>query len=614
MPDNLPYKDINEPASDKGDEQQAPGNDEQVLSLVRKCFESAKNARKEFDQDWDKYKDFYNGKQWDTKRASYKASPNMNIVRSVVQTELPILTDTDPQFTVSPMEPMDYQFSEVVNKLVDVWWQRRQMRNTLIDSIWDALVVSTGILKTTWNEDIEGVGDVLTKRVDPKNIYVPDGALDFDKECGYVIEEIWMPTNELRMKFPEYAKKLSGTAGSTETDKALQTRTYSGAITLQSPTDRDVGVGFDKESGGISQYKKTRIWECWLDDDTLVEYSYDDNGEQKQGQKKKYPRGRLITVAPDAKLVLQDVENPYIDGRKPYVRVALTTVPGQFWAEGDVGPLLEAQKLLNKTSATIVNWMNVMSNNVWLLDSNSGVSPNQITNQVGLVLVKNPNSTVTRLDAPNCPSDLFEFYNLLMSLIDQQSGIHDVTQGRKPTGITAAEAINQLQEAAQTRIRIKERMLQTSLVQLGYQVVSRMLQYYTLPRVVKVSGQQEWPEFFEFFTNQDEEGNFVANTRKYLFQPEDKEYVPAGDWSQTQPSRGEFDITVQAGTALPFAKSQRSSLAFRLFEGQAIDQEALLKAVEFPDYEEIMTRMTQAQPPAAPPGAAPPMAPPGAPQ
>jgi hypothetical protein len=196
-----------------------------------------------------------------------------------------------------------------------------------------------------------------------------------------------------------------------------------------------------------------------------------------------------------------------------------------------------------------------------------------------------------------------------MALIDQQSGIHDVTQGRKPTGVTAAEAINQLQEAAQTRIRIKERMLQTSLVQLGYMVVSRMLQYYTLPRVVKISGQQEWPEFFEFFSTQDEEGNFVANTRQYMFEPENKQYVPAGDWAQTTPSRGEFDITVQAGTALPFQKSQRASLAFRLFDAQAIDQESLLSSVEWPDYEQVMSRMQQ-QAPAPQPGA-PPM--PGAP-
>jgi hypothetical protein len=321
----------------------------------------------------------------------------MNIVRSVVQTELPILTDTDPQFTVSPMEPSDYQFSEVINKLVDVWWQRRQMRNILIEAIWDSLVVSTGILKVTWAEDLEGIGDVLCKRVDPKNVYVPDGALDFDKECGYVIEEIWKPTNQLRMEFPDYAKKITGGTGSSEASKAMESRTYSGAISLQSPTDRDVGVGFDKESGGMSQYKKTKIWECWLDDDTLEEYSFDDNGEQKKGMKKKYPNGRLITVAPDLKLVLQDVQNPYIDGRKPYVRVATTTVPGQFWGEGDVQPLMESQKLLNKTSATIVNWMNMMANNIWVLDSNSGVSPNQITNQVGLVLLKNPNSTVTRL-------------------------------------------------------------------------------------------------------------------------------------------------------------------------------------------------------------------------
>jgi hypothetical protein len=192
---------------------------------------------------------------------------------------------------------------------------------------------------------------------------------------------------------------------------------------------------------------------------------------------------------------------------------------------------------------------------------------------------------------------------MLMSLADQQSGVHDVTAGRKPTGVTAAAAIQELQDAAQTRIRLKERNLQAALVQMGNMIVSRMLQFYTSPRVVRITGAQGWPEFYEVYFSRTEYGNYKANRKTYEFAPATRQYNAVGDWSEVGESKGEFDIEVQAGTSLPFMKQRRSQLAMNLYSASppAIDQEALLKTVDFPDYQEVMRRMqgqqanTQAQ-------------------
>ena len=45
----------------------------------------------------------------------------------------------------------------------------------------------------------------------------------------------------------------------------------------------------------------------------------------------------------------------------------------------------------------------------------------------------------------------------LMQMTDTVSGVHDITQGRNPSGVTASRAIQQLQEASQQIIRAKER-------------------------------------------------------------------------------------------------------------------------------------------------------------
>ena len=52
----------------------------------------------------------------------------------------------------------------------------------------------------------------------------------------------------------------------------------------------------------------------------------------------------------------------------------------------------------------------------------------------------------------------------LMQMTDTVSGVHDITQGRNPSGVTASRAIQQLQEASQQVIRAKEREVGTDAI------------------------------------------------------------------------------------------------------------------------------------------------------
>ena len=587
------YRDMNSP-SEESTVTKPKDSDQDTFKMCMRLYAKAKAVRSLVDGDWDECMDFYKGKQWKGKRPSYRASPTVNIIRPTVQTILPIITDREPSIDVSPLDPSDYAFSETINELVGVWWNRGNMNMVLSDIVFDTLIYPYGVAKICWDQDLyNGLGEVHMKRVDPKSIWVSDGALDFNKENGYVIEEVYMPLGEAKMKFPKHAEKFS--SSSDTGDKDSTGKTLSGSVTVVSPIDKDVGLE-DSATSGAGGCRSVRLLECWLDDDTTVEYDYEDDAGKKQtGSKKLYPRGRLITIAPGNKLVLQDVPNPYADGLKPYVRFIDSTIAGSFYGEGEVAPLMESQRLLNKATATIVDWMNACTNNVWILDDDSGVMPKDITNQVGLILRKKRGSQVSREPAPPMPDQIFKFYSIMMDLVDQQSGVHDVTQGRKPTGVTAAEAISEMQDAAQTRIRLKERNLNGSLTQAGYMVVSRMLQYYTEPRVVKISGtDSKWPKFYEIFVDQSEDGDgYNLNKKEFQYVESQREYVAVGDWETMGPSEGMFDIEVHAGTALPYMKQKRSSEAFKLFDAGVIDEQALLETVDFPDWEQILRRQEE---------------------
>lgn len=617
----MAYLDINEgiekesQGTSKGSTQEMSKEERQDYKMVMKLLSKGKDARKPFDKNWKTYWEFYKGKQWQVKRPSYKASPNINIIRQAVQTVLPIMTDASPGFDVSPQEPSDYKFADILSKAVKIWWSRSGMQHTIVDVIFDSLVYDAGIMKVVWDEEAEeGLGDIRCFAIDSKNIYIPDDAEDFDTKCSWVIQRLFMTVGELKRKFPDKAQYITCSFGDRKEDDT-DPESYSGDVLLVSPIDRKSPLDdMTNPEGQSNDDAQVEVLECWLDDYSMEEYMLEnEEGVKEKAYKKKYPTGKVVTIIPSKQLLLQVKPNPYKDGKKPFVRFIDTLIPRQFWGEGEVEPLIEVQKLINKNMAVLLDWMNMMTNPVWILDSESGVDPRRLTNQVGAIITKNKGSEVRREQAPAMPPQMFELYNLFRQLADSQSGVHDVTQGRKPSGVTAAEAINDLQEAAQTRIRLKERNLNTSMTQLGYLVISRMMQYYNAPRMLKITGESEYPEFLEFFVEESENG-YKYTYRDHSIDEQTGTYVPSQWMSNEQSSKGTFDIEVQSGTSMPFMKSKRGQLAQQLFDKDVIDAENLLDVLEWPNKDEVLRRMEErkqeeaqaAPPPGAPPPGAPP--------
>jgi hypothetical protein len=585
-------------------------SDRKALVLVTRLFEEGKKAKADVSSKWDQYENFYNGKQWDQPRPAYRASTVINIIRPDIQTVIPIMTDADPGFEIGPREPGDFAFAKTLNELCAYWWDQRSMSHTLIGVLMDQSIFDAGVMKVIWNKDLEdGSGDVQAEPVSPRFIYVPKDALDFDKNCPWVIHEIWKPLGSVKRQHPELADKMQGAGtDSPSTSPSGGNVGRDTTVTLISPVDKRLQLGSTPSSvTGNDDNANVQILELWLDD-YATEEAEDEDNPGKKIVKKKYPNGRLIQVMPGRKLVLFDGANPYSDGKKPFVRFIDTIKARSFWGEGMVGPKLEVQRIVNKIVANIMDYMTLMSNPVWILDNGSGVDPDKITNAIGLVIEKERNTEVRRDIPPPLPAYYFQFYQTMMSFGESVNGVHEVTQGRKPAGVTAAEAINTLQDAAQTRIRLKDRNMEVSLSQLARLVVSRFMQYYTNPRVIKIAGQAaEWPTYFEFYIAPTDDGKYQMASRQYVAN-ETGAVVPSNTWNKSSPSRGAFDINVVTGTSLPMQKARMGDLALKLYQMQPPINDAadVLDKLQYPNKDELMTRMDQAKQAAATAQGAPP--------
>lgn len=573
-----------------------PDEEVKEIRMIMAWQREAANNRKQFDKHWGERRKAYKGKTWQAQKSSEaKQQPEMNLIRVVVQTILPILTDANPGFNVLPRDPTDIKFTQMLSDSMDSLWDRLGMPTRIVEVLMDQSILDNGCLKVFWNPDLEdGRGDIDIEVKDPENIWVNKGAIDFDRECKVVIERVIKTVGEWKRMFPKVADRIHADSTSEQKQKEEAERPTS-EVTLVSPVDQDKNKNADPGEAIGDDNSYAEGWEVWYQDDSVVEFELEgSDGKPPEKQlRKKFPNGHLTTLLPWQKIILQSVENPNEGPNfNPYVRFVDTVMPREFYGEGLVESLIDIQKMLNKVAQTIVEYMRLMSNPIWIADKTSGVNWDKVTNKVGLIILKEAGTEVRRDIPPPIPGYIFEFFRLLQSFSNEVSGVHDVTQGRKPAGVTAAEAIETLQEAAHTRVRLKERNMQVSLSKLAKLVIAMMLQKYRAPRYHRVAGADaEVPTFVEFGIDDGaQDGTLAINRRTWAYDPNQGKYVST-PLETAQATKGLFDVKVQAGTSMPFAKASRSNLAIRLAEGGFIDQTALLETLEWDKSSEVVNRM-----------------------
>lgn len=206
-----------------------------------------------------------------------------------------------------------------------------------------------------------------------------------------------------------------------------------------------------------------------------------------KGERPKYSEG-LRLVMKVGSVVLYDGDPPVDDGMVPLVPYYCYKDDESIWGTGEVKNIIPAQKSYNTMDHAELKSLLISSNPWWEIDADSGIKPQDISNREGLVLVKKPGSVVRRGEPGQTSPQLS-----MRKAADQQameiiSGINEASQGRRPGGVTAAKAIERLQQQTNGRIRLKATMLALySLPRLGRLVASRNAKYWTTERFMRVS-------------------------------------------------------------------------------------------------------------------------------
>lgn len=615
-----------------------PDADEQkTLRLVDNLYKKAKQHKSKYDQKWLDYYKFFRGKQWKEQRPSYRHSEVINLVFQSIQSTVPIQTDSRPRLTFIPRNPLDTEFSEILNKLCEADWDKGNWLEKLTEIIYESNFYSVGFGSVEVNPNTpNGQPKIEFQSKDPFYIYPDPSAYDCNENCKYFIYAEPVDIEVLKKDYPEKAQFIKPdvvdlTGGDkTNIDKTrfkspVDNRTFLDSNQGYDITDRNQALKITCYIGPEqTEVEEQQSKDPVTDNSYLQPGSSSDpisasqltqtaplegvGGNISQSKPKKCPNGRKIVVA--SGMVLYDGENPYDDKKFPYCKLINYTLPREFWGISEIEQLMGPNKIYNKVISFTLDVLTLMGNPIWIVDTTSGVDADNLFNRPGLVVEKEPGSEVRRESGVELQPYVLPLLDRVRQLFDGVSGATDISRGVEPQNVTAASAITDLQEAAQTRLRLKSRHLDAFLQQMGQMYVERVMQFYTAPQIVRITGNDGAFKYFKFHieTQLDEAGNEimddygkpkkVAHVRNYV-QNQDTGKISEELDSSSFEIHGEFDVKVSTGSSLPFAKSEAADKAIKLYtlqpppNGGVIDDEELLKALDYPNYEAVLQRVKE---------------------
>lgn len=444
--------------------------EENIVTKVKQMYQKSYDAKASLHSKWKKNYKAYNGELFDNQTPSFRSNEVSNYVFSTIETIKPIMLNDNPKTNVVPKDNNMYDKARVVQCILDNEWKRAKMFKKLHLINHMNLIYGTAILGIFWNSnDQNKLGNVEPIVISPFNFYPEPSATDLDK-AEYCIYATYKKVSELCKMFPDKSEEIKA----------------------QATSNVDENLMFGKEGSDFGD-NNVLCLECYMKDysvNTYIEEEINDEGIKckYEVKERKYPNGRRVIIAGD--VLLEDGQNPYNDnGDFPFVVLRCYPQYGTFWGISEVEMLISPQEHANRIMNGIIENA-LLNGNPWtIIDNNSGVEKNSLSNRPGLVIRKNPGSEVKRDAPPPLPSYVQEIVNVLKNDMQEISGVFDVVKGERPGSVTAASAIQALNEQAQGRIRLKVQFMEDFISEVGGLWIKRVQQFWITQRTIRVAGK-----------------------------------------------------------------------------------------------------------------------------
>jgi hypothetical protein len=516
----------------------------------------------------DKYIEYIMGKQWPSRRPSYRSSPINNRIWRLLWELVAIMTDIRPIFEIKPTKQSYQQQSEMLNKVTRSWWLTSDSDMALANIILYA-ILTTGYGKLTWNHELRnGQGDLELQPLGPLDV-LPLKPRHTLQSAQAVIYKSVMPLGWFRQKFGAKGTLVQADPGFSRYATAPGRPTHIPSMifdALSPQMQRKIG---NPERIQDSAYPTALYREFWIRDWTFNE----SNAPVMMGRpkanwsytvppgKRLYPRGRLISMG--GRHILYDGPNPYWHGQFPFDVLRMNVVPWSFMGASDLGPLIPLQDIINNILAGVLDMVKKAVNPGFFGPKNAFPESTWDTidwSMPGMKVGYNAMTTSKPEFAPpvNLPSFVMQTQMMAAKEMDQSSGIAAITEMLKKKQVPSGETLDKVKDAQQTPLRLKGRNIEVFLRNLGTQNVSNIFQFYDAERRFTMLGSAG-------VTNED-------------FDWDPGSAVPAG--MRPEDFARSFTFTIEPGSLLNANRIDEAMMFARLRMMGDLDRETFFKKLD----------------------------------
>lgn len=511
-----------------------------------------------------------------------------------IQEQTALVSNNSGEPMIVAQQESQNQYISALNHILESEYVANNFDQIKIDLTYDGQFYNVGYFKTLVDDGRYGIygqkGKLCIEHIDPEDVYPDPYAKQFTWEYwDYVIHKHEMEIGDIRQRWP-----ITGFDVPDESESSM----YS-SMETQKAEDNIISPIPKLAKGPAVKRQKISVFECWFKDSRLKfvplygepttelneygqkeeitkPFQYDEDGYIIGHWLPAFPNGRCMVVSEH--VILQDLENRLPHGKAPITPVKFSPSKNPFITGDAVRVLILADKI-NDVLANIHSYSQREIQRPMIVEMGTLINQQhykRIPNKANKIIPVNMGKIggIMRLAFQEIPQFAWTLVSSYQSLMDLVSGSSAIMRGGIQDGAQlSAQAMQQLQSAASSRVTMKHKQLNTGIKEVGRQMAWLIRRTYDQKIQVQVTGADGSP------------ANFDWESDKQVFESGDVEEIAK------LVSMEDFTVGIKPGTGSPQAKEARMQAAMGLYDKKAIDRIELLTASEYPNRQAINQRM-----------------------
>jgi hypothetical protein len=496
-----------------------------TIEDLDELYRKAKTERASLEPVWFMNLAYYEGRQWVAWGAGRLYTPPMsrsrilyvdNRIQPIVRKELARMSKNRPIFSVVPSsaDEEDQNAAQLGDDVMQYLWQHLSLDKVRMRALRWSRICAAGFIKTYFDPTVGSSVEVLATPTGqlleglqggPVRAGGPEAqmAQQVASQAGQELVVRRVSQGEIRCEvrspFQIFPDPLADAFEEVEwlIEESIKSAEYVRrryGVLVEPDTPANPGLVQARMGGWPAQssggYKGVRIREYWCKP----------NADHPDGY-------RVTWVAKGEKGIngqkLASDEQPF--DPMPYVMFGCIPVPGRLWPTSIVEQLRGPQTELNKVRSQMAENRNRVGNPTVLASKQAVQDSEKFTQALtmpgGVAFYDDggsPNAIPTFLQAPGLPAYVVQEPAMIEESLQEISGQHDVTNAQVPPGVTAAAAIELLQETDDTMIMPDIVDHEEDLERLGEKLLALVGRYYTDARTIQIAGDNAAWEIFDF--------------------------------------------------------------------------------------------------------------------